>query len=130
MLFVVVVRSVVLDPKQHSALQRLYNDLHCSQTTKCPVFLSTEDCPATEANNLDCDDVGVVRISLDFMDLSGQLSSAIGDLTALQILSEGLFLLRSSLSHRSQCFNRDISFNRLTGTIPSHIGKLSNLEYL
>lgn len=80
------VLAVILDHKQYIAVQALYNDLRCAQTSKCPVWAESEHCPVVSDNSIVCEDVGVVRISLDSLDLSGGLSSALGDLTQLFIL--------------------------------------------
>lgn len=118
--------AVILDHKQYVALQQVYNDLRCAQTTKCPAFAESEHCPVTTDNSLVCEITGVVRISLDSLELSGQLTSALGDLTALAILCDGRLVL-ACLAHR---IHRDLSLNKLQGTIHPAIGKLTNLENL
>ncbi|XP_020255728.1 probable LRR receptor-like serine/threonine-protein kinase At5g10290 isoform X2 [Asparagus officinalis] len=86
-------------------------------------------------NSVSCDNnQNVVTLTLAYMGFTGKLSSSLGELKHLKVLSlQGNYIsgrIPEEYGNLSSLTNLDFENNRLTGPIPSSFGKLTNLQKL
>lgn len=116
-----------------SVLELLYEATGGENWTRDDNWLT--DAPLSEWYRVTVNDRGrVVRLHLDFNDLTGSIPSALGQLSELEYLSlSGNDLtgpIPPELAGLSKLEDLWLSFNDLTGPIPAEMGQLSALELL
>lgn len=110
-----------LDPDQADALKSIYTALNCSVPTACPTLDSSRICPnltkATHSERLTCRDGKVLALGIYDVEIGGG-----GSLSKVATGLKALTELRTLY-----IFDHD---EKVTGTIPTQIGLLSELELI
>jgi hypothetical protein len=134
--------NVPLSIQQAAALSELYRGMNCSDPTSCPVLPNNRVCPdlgwSQYSMKLDCEDgsVTVIGLCLNEIKSGGSLSSighALSVLTHLRTLYiidnygavSGTIPTEIGLLHELELLN--LAYNSISGTLPTELGNLSNL---
>jgi membrane protein implicated in regulation of membrane protease activity len=102
---------------QHAALMTVFSGLRCNDSYSCRRFATTAACPTDGSSQspLKCTPAGVTQLIIESpTPLLGSISPALGTLTMLTLLKIGQSSFR----------------NGLVSTLPSEIGRLTNLTFL
>jgi hypothetical protein len=132
LLLFIVSFSHALELNQWIALQDVFQQLRCNGTVTCPTFAQTDGCPTTRRGQLNCDSKDVLLIS--FTNMTGEISTRIGALTALTTLSMQFGSISSSIPTQIGFLTslEVLAFvsNLIIGTIPSELNRLTKLRSL